>query len=171
MNEIQITPELKISELLDNFPGIENKLIELAPTFEKLKNPVLRDTLAKVTSLRQVSNIANISLSDLINNLREEAGQNEIVVEQKNGDKNPRPEWLMDENVKISYDARMDLEQGHHPAAKVTKEILTLEEKEIYLLITPFLPGPLIQIVLDLGFITYSTSISNDEVHTFIKKS
>lgn len=170
MEKIQITPEIKISELLDNYPELEDKLIEIAPPFKKLKNPVLRKTLAKVTSLRQASKVGGVSLAELINKLRMAAGQNEIVVEESQNKEQPQPDWVKKENIKITYDARIDLENGNHPAGKVTKEILTLENDDLYLLITPFLPGPLIDIIQDKGFETYSKNVSPDEVHTYIKK-
>lgn len=166
---IQITPEIKVSEFLDNFPELEDKLIEIAPPFKKLKNPILRKTLARVTTLRQASKVGGVSLSELINELRTAAGQNEIAIEEDKSKKTEKPEWATDENVKITYDARLDLENGVHPAGKVTKEILTLSEDELYLLITPFIPGPLLDIVEKKGFDVYSSQISQDEVHTFIK--
>ena len=169
MEKLPITPELKVGELLDNYPDLEDKLIEIAPPFKKLKNPVLRKTLAKVTTLRQVSTISGITLAELINKLRTEIGQNEIVVEESQTKTSDKPEWIVDENIKITYDARIDLESGNHPVGKVTKEMLTLENDELYLLITPFFPGPLIDIVKEKGFVTYSTTKSVNEVHTFIK--
>ena len=171
MDEIPITPEIKLAELLDNYPELEDKLIEIAPPFKKLKNPVLRKTLAKVTTLRQVSTISGISLAELINNLRTAIGQNEIVVEESQTQPSDKPEWVNDENIKITYDARIDLENGNHPVAKVSKEILTLNENELYLLVTPFFPGPLIDIVKDKGFEVYTKTISVNEVHTYIKKA
>lgn len=170
MEKLQITPEIKVAELLEKFPELEDKLIEIAPPFKKLKNPILRKTLAKVTTLRQASSVGGISLAELINGLRSAAGQNEIVVEEDQSKSETEPEWLNTENIKIEYDARIDLENGNHPVGRVTKEILTLEENEIYLLITPFLPGPLIDIVKEKGFETYSKTLSVNEVHTFIKK-
>jgi len=168
MEKLQITPEIKIAELLDTYPELEDKLIEIIPPFKKLKNPVLRKTLAKVTTLRQASTVGGISLAELINGLRSAAGQNEIVVENDNSKSEEEPEWLIKENIKIEYDARIDLENGNHPVGKVSKEILTLKENEIYLLVTPFLPGPLIDIVKDKGFETYSKTLSINEVHTYI---
>ena len=170
MNKIQITPEIKISELLENYPELEDKLIELAPPFKKLKNPILRKTLGKVTTLRQASKVGEVSLALLINRLREAAGQNEITVEENKTSDTAEPDRVNEANIKVTYDARIDLENGSHPVAKVSKEILTLNEDELYLLVTPFFPGPLVDIIKDKGFETYSRTISPDEVHTFIKK-
>ena len=171
MEKLQITPEIKVAELLDNYPELEDKLIEIAPPFKKLKNPILRKTLAKVTTLRQASTVGGISLAELINKLRSEAGQNEIVVEESQTKTTEQPDWVNTDKVKIEYDARIDLENGNHPVGKVTKEMLTLENDELYLLITPFFPGPLIDIVKEKGFETYSTTKSVSEVHTYIKKA
>ncbi len=167
----QITPDMKISELLDKYPELEDKLIEIAPPFKKLKNPVLRKTLTKVTSLRQASTVGGISLAELINQLRKEAGQNEIEVKTKKSDQPDKPEWVKEENIKISYDASIDLENGLHPVGKVSKEILILDNDEIYLLITPFIPGPLIDIVEEKGFITFSETINENEARTYIKRA
>lgn len=170
MEKIQITPEMKLTELLEDYPELEDKLIKIAPPFKKLKNKVLRKTLAKVTTLRQASKVGGISLAELINQLRTAAGQNEIIVEENQTQSTEQPDWVIDENIKITYDARIDLENGNHPVGKVTKEMLTLENDELYLLITPFFPGPLVDIVKEKGFETYSTTKSVSEVHTFIKQ-
>jgi len=169
MNKLQITPKMKVSELLDNFPDLEDKLIEIVPSFNKLQNPILRETLAKVTTLQQVSNVGGVSLADLINKLRLATGQNKIDVDEEKSSKNQQPNWISDENIKITYDARTDLENGKHPLAKLTKEISTLNDNELYLLITPFLPGPLINVVKEQGFKVYSMGKTMGEVYTYIK--
>jgi len=171
MNKLQITPEMKVAELLANFPELEDKLIEIVPPFKKLKNPILRKTLGKVTTLRQASKVGGISLAELINQLRIAAGQNEIKVSENKDENSVKPDWVLKENIKITYDARIDLENGAHPIAKVSKEISTLNENEIYILITPFLPGPLIDIVKGKGFKTFSENKSVDEVYTYIKQN
>ena len=54
-SNFQISPETKIGSLLDRFPDLEKTLLEMAPEFKKLRNPILRKTIARVTSLRQES--------------------------------------------------------------------------------------------------------------------
>lgn len=171
MNKPQITPDMKISELLKEYPELEDKLIEIAPTFKKLKNPVLRKTLTKVTSLKQASTVGGVSLAEMINRLRNEAGQNKLDVESTKKSNQIRPEWVQEEKIKISYDASLDLEGGQHPVGKVSKEILSLENDDIYLLVTPFIPGPLIDIVEEKGFVTFSETINESEARTYIKRS
>ncbi len=54
-SDFQITPETKISALLGQFPQLEEVLMKMAPEFKKLRNPILRKTIAKVASLHQVA--------------------------------------------------------------------------------------------------------------------
>ncbi len=167
--KIDITPNTLIADLLERYPHLEDKLIEIAPVFKKLKNPVLRRTIAKVTNLRQAALVANINLGELINKIRAGAGQSLQKIEKVEGDSlSEKPEWLKESAVKIIYDAREDLENGIHPIAKVLNEVKSLSEDEIYLLVTPFIPAPLIDILRQKNFRTYTVEAGSNEVKTFI---
>lgn len=48
-SSFHISPETKIGALLDRFPNLERALLEMAPEFKKLRNPILRKTVAKIT--------------------------------------------------------------------------------------------------------------------------
>ncbi len=54
-NKLIITPQTKVKELLDAYPELEPVLIDMAPAFKKLRNPVLRRTIARVTSIKQAA--------------------------------------------------------------------------------------------------------------------
>lgn len=169
-NKIDITPKTLIDELLDAYPELEDRFIEIVPVFKKLKKPVLRRTIAKVTTLKQASVIANISIADLINQLRKSVDQEEIIIESDMPSIKSKPEWIKGENIKFEYDATIDLENGNHPVAKVTKDILHLEDDDIYLLITPFIPAPLIKIIEEKGYKTFTEERNSATFHTYIKK-
>ena len=66
-----ITPETKVATLLECFPELEEVLIGLAPPFKKLRNPVLRKSVAKVASLRQAAAVGRVPIEQMINLLRE----------------------------------------------------------------------------------------------------
>ncbi len=168
--KLQILPSTKVGELLDEYPELEDKLIEIAPPFKKLKNKMLRKTLAKVTTLKQAAKVGNVPLSELINKLRVEAGQIEIEIDDEKSVAVPRPEWTHEENIVKTYNATSDLESGQQPITRVTQELKTLKEGEVYLLITPFLPAPLIKIFEEKGYETYSATINRNHVQTFIRK-
>jgi len=48
---LDITPSITVHELLNAYPELEDVLIGIAPTFKKLKNPVLRRSSAKLLPL------------------------------------------------------------------------------------------------------------------------
>lgn len=170
-NNLHITPQTIIADLLNTYPQLEDKLIEIAPVFKKLKNPILRRTIAKVTSLKQAATIGNIALPMLINELRKAVGQELTdITDNKSPGAISKPDWVSEENVKLIYDAREDLENGVHPVSNVVRDIETITGNGIYLLITPFIPLPLIDIVNKKGFLTYSEKIEENKFYTFIKK-
>src|SRR5512140_2220267 len=94
-----LTPELKVSELLESYPELEPVLLGLSPSFEALRNPVLRRTVAKLATLQQVARVGNIGLGTLVGRLREAAGQAgaNVDLEPTAGE---RPAWARDELVK-----------------------------------------------------------------------
>ncbi|MEW6701536.1 MAG: DUF1858 domain-containing protein [Bacteroidota bacterium] len=160
-NKLNITPDTIVADLLNVYPQLEDKLIEIAPVFSKLKNPVLRKTIAKVTTLKQAAVIGKISLADLINILRKEVGQEEELIKNYGAPEvELKPEWVTNGKIKIEYDASIDLERGVHPVAKVSQEIQKLNENELYLLLTTFIPAPLIELVRNKGFETYTEKLN-----------
>ena len=67
MNEkLKITPLTRIGDLLDAFPELDDVLIGLAPAFSKLKNPILRRTVAKVATVQKAASIAGIDAEALL---------------------------------------------------------------------------------------------------------
>lgn len=168
-HNIDITPKTLVGDLLKNYPQLEDKLIEIAPVFKKLKNPVLRRTVAKVTTLKQAAAVGGVSLSLLINELRKEAGMDNSEIEDDIFESiKQKPVWVEENKIVKEYDAREDLENGNHPAAKVTKDILELKENENYLLITPFVPAPLIKIMEDKGFETFTEKVEEELIKTYV---
>lgn len=67
-----------------------------------------------------------------------------------------KPAWLKKAHIKQSLDAREILAGGGHPLEQVLGDVAGFAPGEIYELITPFSPAPLIEKVKNLGFETYS---------------
>lgn len=168
--KLDITPQTLVGDLLKNHPELEDKLIEIAPVFKKLKNPILRKTVARVTTLKQAAVVGNVSLAKMINELRKETGLEQTSeIDELFESIKEKPNWVDENKIIKKYDAREDLENGIQPAAKVTKDILHLSNDEIYLLVTPFVPAPLIKIMEDKGFETYTEKIEDEVFKTFVR--
>src|SRR5512135_215330 len=146
-----ITPKTKVLQLLEAYPELEAYLVGIVPAFSKLRNPVLRRTVAKVATLQQAAAIGNVKVEDLINHLREQVGQDLISEGPGTGYTTLQPDWYSAERVTTTFDVREMLAAGEHPVAKVMDDIRHLEPGEIYELLAPFLPAPLIDKATGLG--------------------
>ncbi|MCJ7679246.1 MAG: DUF1858 domain-containing protein [Candidatus Aminicenantes bacterium] len=169
-----ITPETKLGELFDHYPNLEDVVIDMAPVFKKLRNPVLKKTIGRVTTLRQVAVIGKILVADIVNRLREETGIAERMeknIQSESGPAGGPPSWFSESGIVQTLDARPLLEKGEHPAAQVLKEASALESGKIYELITPFLPAPLIDKAREKGMLVWSREVNDGETHCYFTPS
>ncbi len=155
---IVINPQTKVGALLDAYPGIDEVLIEWAPAFRKLKNPVLRRTVAKVATLEQAARVGGVSVRDLVLKLREATGAagdadelEEEAVEEAGGE----PAWLDRGRIRETIEADPMLERGVHPLGAVKQAVVRLEPGEIVALTSGFRPEPLIEAMRRSGLAVY----------------
>lgn len=152
-SKLIITPQTKVAELLEAYPELEDVLIDIAPTFKKLKNPVLRRTIARVATLQQAASVGDVPIDVIINKLRGIVGQEEMMnIENTKNNSMETPNWFNEDNITRSFDARETIAQGGHPLGDVMGDLMAWAPGNIYELITPFLPAPLLEKVKDLGF-------------------
>lgn len=164
---LDITPKTKIAEIITAYPELKDKIIALAPPFQKLQNPFLMKTIARVTSLAQAAKVGNIDLTDFVNALREHVGQKPLNVEALDKASDEPPVWFKTGTIVKTIDARTMLEQGEHPVGLVLDEIRDVSQGHILELITPFVPAPLIDKVEAQNFISWTLQKASEEFHTF----
>jgi len=150
-HKVIITPKTKIMQLLEAYPELEEILVSTIPSFEKLKNPVLRRTVARITSLQQAASIGNVEVEDLINTLRQTVGQDLMAESAGAQYTTEKPIWFAEERIAMELDARAMLAADEHPVNQVMADLSTLTVGSIYKLTAPFLPAPLIDKATSLG--------------------
>lgn len=156
MAQLIITPKTKIGELLESYPGLEQELISMSPAFEKLRNPVLRRTVARVATLQQVAAIGKLNLNDLVNHLRKAAGQAPGETDGPTGDYfTAVPRWFNENKVSIRYNAIPVIDSGGSPMNEILNKANLLKEGEILELKTPFVPAPVLDMLKNKGFNIY----------------
>lgn len=151
MSDLIITPKTKVLDLIEAYPQLEDIVIEYAPAFEKLKNPVLRKTVAKIATLQQAAAIGNVQVGDLINRLRSEVGQDLYSGEAGAVYATKAPDWFTAELVESEFDARGMLAAGEQPVNQVIADLRNLSEGKVFKVLAPFLPAPLIDKASSLG--------------------
>ena len=165
MNEqLIITPKTKILQAIEAYPQLEEVLISYVPAFVKLKNPVLRKTVARIATLQQAAAIGNVPVEELINKLRAEIGQDLFTQNENQMYNTQQPEWYNESLIAGELDARPMLAAGEHPVNQVIADLKMLETGKIYKLTAPFLPAPLIDKASSLNFKHWVTK-SDDGTH------
>ncbi len=150
---VSITPETRIAALLEAYPGVEEQLIARVPALAKLRNPVLREAVARVATLDQAARMGGVSTRDLVLDLRQAAGQDG----QTNGVAAAgAPAWLDPARVCIEIDADAMLATGEHPVGKVRESMANMQSGEILRLTSSFRPAPLIDLMQRAGAQVYS---------------
>lgn len=164
MTELIIAPKTKIAELIDAYPQLEPVLIDYVPAFEKLRNPVLRKTVARITTLQQAAAIGGVNVEDLINHLRKEVGQDLFSGAATAAYTTEQPSWFSETRVVAELDAKEMLAVGEQPVNQVIADLNALDQGDIYKLIAPFMPAPLVDKASSLGVSHWVTHRDNQEV-------
>ena len=163
MTEVTIAPKTKIAELIDAYPQLEQVLIGYVPAFEKLRNPVLRKTVARITTLQQAATIGGVNVEDLINHLRKEVGQDQFSGAAAAAYTTEQPDWFSEARVVAELDARGMLAEGEQPVNQVIAELQALGQGDIYRLVAPFMPAPLVDKASSLGIAHWVTQNDDQE--------
>ncbi len=172
-DRVPIDGSMKVAALLDSYPELEDVLIGIAPPFKKLRNPVLRRSVAKVASLRQAAAVARIPAVDLINRLRAEVGQPPIDQADSSEDTaylGPRPAWFDEANVVESIDEQSLPDDGPMPLVTLLKRAKDLKGSQIIELRTDFLPAPGIDAMRNKGFLVWTIETGPGKFRTYVRQ-
>ena len=168
--QLDINPQTKIGEMLEAYPQLEEVLLKLSPSFAKLKNPILRKTIGRVASIRQAAEIGNIPIGEMISILRKCVGMaNETPTHAiiDNTMNIPCPEWVKTNKISITFDASSVIESGGNPMKEILSRVERLSPDDLMLLIAPFKPIPIIELLVSKG---YSCYCDENKIYTYLKK-
>ncbi len=169
---IEITPSVTVHALLKAYPELEEVLIGLAPPFKKLKNPILRRTIAKVATIRQIASVGGIPLDELISRLRKEVGQPEATESYETQDYfGEQPNWFSPDKVVRSINEAELKDKDKMALAIVLKEAKSVKKGEIIELITSFLPAPGIDALKSKGYSAWTKKESDNVIKSYFLKN
>jgi hypothetical protein len=166
-----ITRDMRVAVLLREYPETEDLLIGLAPAFEKLRNPILRRSVARVATLAQAAAVGRMSSATLVNTLRTAVGQEPLESDPADGTTyfEVQPEWF-DPNVVTIVLRDEELDPTVMPINPLLRAAKDLGQGEIAELVTSHLPAPGIDILRAKGYRTWTV----DEGHvikTYVSKA
>jgi hypothetical protein len=169
---LDITPSVKVHDLLEAYPELEDVLIGIAPPFKKLKNPILRRSVAKVATIKHISSVGNVPLAELVNKLRKSVGQVEIEASYNEEDYfQAQPDWYSTDNVSVSIEEAALGNEDKMTLAIVLKEAKNVKQGDIIELVTSFLPAPGIDILKSKGYSVWSVQKPDGVIKSYFLKN
>jgi len=165
----EITLETKIADLLNDYEGMKDILIEINPKFKKLNNPVLRRTVARLAGVKQAAIVGGMDPVDLLNRLRVAVGQEPVEMTLESKPEADAPDWIQNE-AKVTIDANALLDEEKNPLAEVRKALKEIDKGELVSIVSDFRPEPLIDEFQKAGHEVYSQEIDEGHFLTFVKK-
>lgn len=152
---MEIHAQTCVGPLLDAHPELEEVLHGLSPAFARLKNPVLRATLARFATLEHAARVSGVPLPQLVGTLRGALGQAPGLLSEGASPSALQPAWpaWFDEaRVVETLDVAALLAQGTHPLALVRRLLAEHPEGAILRLTSPFEPAPLLEHAREEGW-------------------
>ncbi len=160
MTKVLITPETRLSELMEAYPECEAELLAAVPPLAKLKTPALRTAVARATTLDQAAPMGGLSVVELVRRLRQAAGLPEPGAGEAAGAGSAPPPWVSQDRVRFEIDADEMLKRGEHPVGPIRQWAATLEAGQIIRLTSSFRPVPLLEAMARSGMMVYSSESS-----------
>jgi Domain of unknown function (DUF1858) len=170
-HKLDITPSVTVHKLLVAYPELEEVLIGIAPPFKKLRNPLLRRTVAKVATIKHISSVGGVPLGELLGRLREAVGQPLSTQTYEDVDYfSEQPEWFVAQKITLS------IEEGSTDPDKMALTVVlekakTVKKGEIIELITTFLPAPGIDILKEKGYSAWTVKERDDLIKSYFLKN
>ena len=171
-DKVPITPETRVAQLLDAYPQLEDLLVRQAPAFKRLKNPILRRTVARLTTLERAAGIAGIDVRTLVRRLREAAGlpvEAEAAADAAADPAGPPPAWAGGTpTARIDADALLD--RSETPLPKVLEAARALADNGLLEVTAAFKPLPLVEALEHQGFKTYLEALSDGRFGLYVAR-
>lgn len=152
-----ITPDTRISTILSMDGGAVDVLVGISKHFKRLRNPILRKTLAKRVTIRQAAGIGKVSINEFLDQLARAGYQVEYPTDQSRIAYTPISEedWRqMGDDQVVTVDARPDIEAGRDPFHRIMEAVKAVPANGFLLVINVFEPWPLVDVMTKKGWRT-----------------
>ena len=169
-----VSPETRIGPLLDEHPELEELLVGLSPEFRRLRNPILRRTVARIATVAQAAKIGGLAVPDLVRALRRALGQDETA--GTCGHEGPEtagapPAWTEAAPPAEVLDADAILARGGTPVGEATTRLAEATPGTVLLLVAPFYPAPLVDALRAKGHEVYAREAAGASWEVFLRRA
>lgn len=166
-----IDENTKISKIINENPASIDAIANLSSHFKKLHNPILRKVLASRVSVKDAAKIGGVSTNDFLKKLEGLGFKVEFRSDEAELNKITSIESELRDTDQISLDVRPIIASGADPFQKIMQAVNALNEGQTLSIINVFEPLPLISVMENKGFQSWTRQVAPDEYHTFFKKN
>ena len=161
-----ITPDLTATNFLENYPELEVQLLEYAPDLKDIQGTDLFVTIAQSVTLQHLADNLGVPVLEIVAELRSKAS---AVTGVAFDNETSAPDWFKADLVKKTFDARAILAAGGHPLGALLAGLPELNPGEIFELVTPFLPEPMIERLRQDGYPVWNTCDEAGLFHNYFQ--
>lgn len=180
-----ITEEDTVYDVITKHPELKEVLVKISPKYQRLYNPVIFNTVAKITPLKKAAVTGNIYLKEMLYQLNEAIGkgaeflayfksqipkmQEDFLKKQFSNrpQEGSKPEWMAKSAGFEVFDARtIDGEPFTHIMGKAGE----VKPGSGFILVQKFEPAPVIAYLETQGFENWVEKVSEDEVRVYFFK-
>jgi uncharacterized protein (DUF2249 family) len=171
-----ITPSDRVAAVLRTDERLVEVFASAAPALERLRNPAMRRTMARLVTVAQAAKIAGLDPQELVARLNAAAGSgdqavpsadtNEPVEEKKmSAVENDIPAALSGLPAKrlVDLDVREDLRRGEEPFSRIMAAKAALKPGEVLRLRATFDPVPLYHVMGKQGYEHWTEQLGEDD--------
>ena len=169
-----VTPNMKISEVLKQYPQLLDVLIAQSPEFKRLKNPILRKVQSRLVTVAQAAAIARldpVTLIRTLNNAIGEAVPDMPALQLSSAAGTPPPPWLETAPVAVELDVREDQRKGSQVLTNIMAAVASVQTGQIFQLRNTFEPLPLYDALAKQGFVAWARELGPEDWDVFFFKA
>lgn len=170
---VQINDKTKISTLIKANPLVIETLVKLNPVFSKLRNPILRNMLAKRVTVSEACRMSGCKITDFFDAMASIGFKiNSDLPKHKEALTSDSKEFVLPENLEIiELDVRPVLAQKQDPLKLIISKVEALQANQCLRLVNAFEPVPLINLLAKKGFYHHVEHADTETVITWFFKS
>ncbi|MBN8851892.1 MAG: DUF2249 domain-containing protein [Sphingobacteriales bacterium] len=167
---IRINANTRISEVLKGHPAALETIIGISPRFARLRNPLLRRLMAARTSIAAASRMGGCTVNDFFTKLK---GLGFVIGKEEeseiSGGMTAVPAFMqkVEAGEVVELDVRPVIEGGKDPLGIILAEIRALPAGMVLKIVNSFEPSPLIILLENKGFQSWTETIEDSLVYTY----
>ncbi len=172
---MKIGPGTKISKLIDENIDTIEVIASINKHFRKLKNPILRKTLARRVTIAEAAKIGGVPVGVMIEKLKAIGFETDEdfhgATDEKENNRLIKNKIPMKKEKIVELDVRPILAGGVDPFKAIMEKLKTMNDDETLRIVNTFEPIPLLNILKKKGYVYETERPEAGVVHTYLEKS